>query len=260
MTTVNLSVVTTETLKITETSATNTNDVLLRGSEAKLAQFIVKPSNSANSARFDSFVFWGTYSGSTTSGAYDVDALEVTLGSNELECYATGTDQIMCDVNEDITSAGATITIKLTDASNAEGLVEIEVTELNETPLTTPKTFEKEFLDIVVRVVKQEIKKATTVYTLSVEIADDYDFEPNYISFEGDVAFVEESWVFGDEATITLPNGVGADLISEVVYKDSNGVTYTINKGYLKDYFKNIPTTYLDGKSWTEDLMVANAD
>jgi hypothetical protein len=80
-------------------------------------------------------------------------------------------------VDENIDST-ATVTIKLSDTNKAQGNVNLSVLKLNGSNLATPKVFEKKFLDAVVRVTSQEWKKATTIFTLDVDVADDVDYSP----------------------------------------------------------------------------------
>ena len=253
--TVQIKVVGAESIKITDASAARAKDVALRGSEATLAQFTVKPSK-WDSAQFDTFACSGTY----VSGSYVADDLVVTLGNTELDC--AGTDTITCEVNEEIKSAGATVTIKVDDTDKAAGNVKLEVTALNSERLTTPKTFEKYFLDAVVRVEKQARGEATTKFTLSVEVADDLEDGEDEITnlvfytlsgSDCDVELGAAEPTVEDGDTVTLNNRETAALVCGVSYKIGRATQPTqIIKTTTPDYFKNVP---VEGKT-SDDLMV----
>ncbi len=261
--TVLLKVVTAGSLKIGDASAARAKDVLVRWTEAKLAQFTVKPSNWASDVEFDSFTFAGTYG---DDDDYVAEDLVVTLGNNtELECYDDN-GAITCDANETLSAEWATITIALNDSEKATWTVTIDVAALNGTELTSHKTFEKRFLDAVVRVEKQEFKKATTVFTLSVELADDVDEDPvgltlyacaaDSVTPSDEVVYENATLQLEDGKTITITNGSTAALVCWVEYGNEDPIT-KLNE---EDYFKKIPTTYVDGKTSSDDLMVANVD
>ena len=134
------------------------------------------------------------------------------------------------------------------------------------------RSFSKRFLDAVVRVTKQEWKKATTVFTLSVDTYDDVA-DPTgiaFLPFSGtacdtnlDHALYVNTWEkLEDGKTITITNSsAGAAMVCGVYYgwNGGNAAAYTATKLAEEDYFKQIPT--LEGStSSNDDLMVNKAD
>ena len=260
--TVEIKVVDTEAVKVADATAARSKDVLLRWSSATLAQFRVKSSN-GGTVKFDNgFKFSGTYG--TPIDNYDADDLVVTLGKTELECDTDSSNVITCETDATLDKEWEVITIALSDTSKAEWKVKLSVTDVNGDVLSTPKTFEKEFLDAIVRVEKQEWKKATTVFTLSVETYDDVD-DPVGIAFypfSGDVcgttAIYATTWEQLDGKTITITNDTTAAMICGVSYGWSGTASaydYNLTKAAVEDYFKQIPTVDQD-KTSNDDLMI----
>ena len=261
--TVEVKVVEAESVKLADATAARAKDILLRGSAATLAQFRVKSSN-GGSVKFDNGLkFTGTYG--STSANYKAEDLVVTLGKTELECEDSGTT-IVCESDATLDGEGEVITIALNDTAKAEWNVSIRVTEVNGDSKLT-KDFSKRFLDAVVRIEKQEWKKATTVFTLSVETYDDVE-DPTGIAFYpfsgsacSTTAIYENTWEkLSDGKTITLTNDKTAAMVCGVAYGYSwTAYVYTATKLAEEDYFKQIPT--LEGStSSNDDLMVNNVD
>ena len=244
--TVQMKVVGAESLKITDASNARANDVALRGSEATLAQFTVKPAK-WDSADFESVLFNATYNSGT---AYDADDLVVTLGNTELDCSGNGNITCEAEPVEKVWTAGATITIKVSDTATASWDVKVTVSKINTEDITA-KVFEKHFLDAVVRVASQTFNRATTVFKLSVELYDETD-EPENITFtpcKWGSGFVYTG-TLTDGKELTFENGTNAALICGVTYGAHD--EYWFTKSQVEDYFKKIPVV-----GWTtDDLMV----
>ena len=212
--------------------------VLRKVAGAEIAQFTVKPSNSASEVDLDSIEFVLTGSAAFA----DFDEYDVTLSvgeSDETITITTGDNYVKVKANPYVALPSAGLTVKVRAEKELTGTIELTGLMLNEK--AGGRAYSKRFEDAVVRIVNQKDLGGATQFT--VEVDGDSDAVVSALRVKLD----EGSWVnipelagtFTDGATFEL-RGVasGAQYITSVIYKINNNDVDEITKAKFNDFFK----------------------
>jgi hypothetical protein len=151
---------------VTIPAITSAKTVLLKASDAVLAQFTVKPANNASEVDLESIKFKVT----GVAGISNDDA-KVTLKVADIEedDFGYSDPYLTYTMNRKVGSDGVVVVITIDD--EVSGTVTLTDLYVNGNPFTS-RTFEKKFANALVYVASQNGGKGTTKLTLGV---DEYD-------------------------------------------------------------------------------------
>lgn len=203
------------------------NTVLLKSSNATIANFIVKPSNQ-DGVYLDEFTFSGKVNGIPLTA----NDLRVMVDGVEEEGINTG-GMIQYVTNEYLPLAWVPVEMKLKNGLIWD--VVLELKSLNNE--LQDKKFTKKFVNALVKVVKQEnIGGSETRYTFNVEKYEGSEQVTNFRLFAGEIEKGGLSLV-EDEGVLEVPNENFIQYITKIMY-EVNGQEVNIEKNTFNDYFR----------------------
>ena len=239
----------TVTLKVVElgsitvnTSSSEKKTVLRKTSNAVLAQFTVKPSNSASEVDLESIEFALSWDNVKTLTADDI-TLTIAGVTEDYSNAAMGTSpKWEYTPTTTISSEGVVIKIELDEELTGT----VEVVDLVVNNKSQSSSFSKRFEDVVVRLVKQQDVGSVTKFTVEVDGDDDITVSDLMIGTGADPKIDALKGAFNDWDTFEVAgNKDAAQMIESINYKTSKSGTsgITILKSEFNDFFK-IGDTY----------------
>lgn len=150
-----------ESGSVTISANVERNTVLLKTSNAKIAEFTVVPSNDAEGLTLDNITFSGSVSGTT-------------LTADQIHVYIDGAEEdavsgLTYEPNEDLPTKGINVRVELDE--EVVGVVTLQVASINNKAQT--RTYTKKYVDALVKIKAQEDQSGSTKFIFSVEKSDD---------------------------------------------------------------------------------------
>lgn len=221
-------------VKISENTERNT--VLLKTANAKIAEFVVVPSNDDEGLTLDSI----TFSGTINDVAIKADDIHVYIDDSEEDAVSG----LTYEPNEDLPTKGIKVRVELDE--EVIGNVVLQVANIN--GKNQSRTYTKQYAAALVKIKAQEDLSGTTKFYLSVEKADD-DYTVSDVEFvfgEGVQHYTFNGEVTdGDDFEVGLPAGVdNTIMLTSIAYtvEDDEGSDVSpsapIEKAVYNDYFK----------------------
>ena len=233
--TVELKFVTANAVTVMSNSAIKSNDVILNNRNQVVASFIVKPSNNAESAEFDSMVLSLSGFGTTL----DPDKFTVTIGGIEQD-VTTGniTTWLYIDnINQTISKDGVNVEVKYQDKVGT-GDKTVKVESMNNDAKNGGNTFTRTSVNALLKVAEMDdSSKATTQYKFTVEYADDVDTQEltgvvfwKWSTYSGSI---NDGGKIEENKRYSLENQSTAQIIDRITYGDVE-----IIKSSVSDFFR----------------------
>ena len=240
----------TVTLKVVElgsitvnTSSSEKKTVLRKTSNSVLAQFTVKPSNSASEVDLESIEFALSWDNVNTLTADDI-TLTIAGVTEDYSSANVGVAKPTWAYAPTTTIKSEWVVIKIELDEELTGTV--EVVDLVVNNKSQSSSFSKRFEDVVVRLVKQQDVGSVTKFTVEVDGDDDITVSDLKIGTGATPNIDALKWAFNDGDTFEVAgNKDAAQMIESINYKTSKSGTsgVTILKSEFNDFFK-IGDTY----------------
>ena len=205
------------------------NTVKLRASGETIAYFVVKPSNGTEGIYLDTLELEIT--GKVDGADVTASDIKVNIGDDKNVDVEEG-NTLTYKPNTELPKEGVVVEVILKGEASGEYEVAVDVNNGSAT-----ETFNRKFVDALVRVTKQENKTSFTKYTLSVEKYDDTVKVENFDMFdkEGSVLATPKANV-SDGNTVEADNVDGSRTIISMSY-DIDGETVTLDRAVYEDFF-----------------------
>ena len=202
------------------------NTVKLRASGETIAYFIVKPSNGTEGIYLDDLTLTITADDEITA-----NDIKVNIGDDknvDVEEWNTLTYK----PNTELPKEGVVVEVILKGEASGEYEVAVDVNNGSAT-----ETFNRKFVDALVKVTKQENKTSFTKYTLSVEKYDDTVKVTEFDMFDKDSSVLATPKAnVSDGNTVEADNVDGSRTIIGMSYK-IDGELVELDRAIYEDFF-----------------------
>ncbi len=155
---------------VTIPAIASSKTVLLKASDAVLAQFTVKPANNASEVDLESIAFRVTGVAGASTNDPKITVKVADIEEDDATVSGSGPYDYTYTMNRKVGSDGVVVVVTIDDEID-NGTVTLTNLYVNENPFTS-RTFEKKFADALVYVANQNGGNGTTKLTLGVDTYD----------------------------------------------------------------------------------------
>ena len=224
-----------ESGSVTVSAGASKSTVLRKSSNAKLAEFVVKPANGEDDLTLDELTILLSGANISTS------KIEVLFDWSEEDEDSSSTADTFTGIYKpvlDLPVDGITVEINLTEELTWE--IELAIKSINSK--SQSRTFSKNYQEAVVYIAKQESRGDETVFTLGVDADSDTTVsDVKIVTTANKTGYINGEFSAGDEIRM-VNSSTSAEYIDTIIYSyttsDNWTWTVTVKKDKYNDFFK----------------------